>query len=174
MGRIVYLIGFMGSGKSTAGKKLASSLGWDFIDLDKKIEEAAGQRISMIFSEKGEDFFRMMESDVLKSLHSCNDTVVSAGGGTPCYGDNMDHMSETGVTVYLKMTPVQLRSRLAGSQQERPLIKGLDYEALLEFIKMRLSSREEWYSRAEFIIDGFDPDIKTLRKLILDRFIQGE
>jgi len=168
--KIVYLIGFMGSGKSTAGKKLASSLGWEFVDLDKKIEEITQLTIQEIFAEKGEDYFRNLESEMLQSLNSQSDTVVSAGGGTPCFGDNMDFMLDTGVTIYLKLTPGQLRSRLAGSKQERPLLKGLDDEAILEFIKERLSLREKWYSRAEFIVDGFDPDIKYLQNLIKARF----
>lgn len=166
---IVYLIGFMGSGKSTAGKKLASSLGWAFVDLDKEIEEAAGSSIPEIFAEKGEDYFRNLESEMLRKLQSIGDTVISSGGGTPCFGTNMDFMLETGVTIYLKLTPGQLRSRLAGSQQERPLLKGLDNEGLLEFIKEKLAYREKWYSRAEFIVDGFDPDIKYLQMIIKGR-----
>ena len=166
---IVYLIGFMGSGKSTAGKKLASSLGWAFVDLDKKIEETTGKKISEIFAEKGEAWFREFETEMLNTLQSFNNTVISAGGGTPCHGANMDYMLETGVTVYLKLTPGQLKSRLTGSQQERPLLKGLYDAELLEFIREKLSLREKWYSRAEYIVDGFDPDIKWLQNLILDR-----
>ena len=159
----------MGSGKSTAGKKLASSLGWAFVDLDKKIEETTGKKISEIFAEKGEAWFREFETEMLNTLQSFNNTVISAGGGTPCHGANMDYMLETGVTVYLKLTPGQLKSRLTGSQQERPLLKGLNDAELLEFIREKLSLREKWYSRAEYIVDGFDPDIKWLQNLILDR-----
>jgi shikimate kinase len=166
---IVYLIGFMGSGKSTAGKKLASSLGWTFVDLDKAIEEVEGSTIPEIFAEKGEDHFRQLESEMLRKLQLKQNTVISAGGGTPCFGDNIDFMLETGVTIYLKLTPGQLRSRLAGAQQERPLLKGLDSEGMLEFIREKLGSREKWYTRAEFIVDGFDPDIKYLQKIILGR-----
>jgi shikimate kinase len=166
---IVYLIGFMGSGKSTAGKKLASSLGWSFVDLDKKIEETTGKTIAEIFSERGEEYFRKVESEMLKTLVSGDNTVISAGGGTPCHGNNMEFMSETGVTIYLKLTPGQLKSRLAGSHQERPLLKGLNEEEMLEFIKEKLAFREKWYSRAEIIADGFDPDIKYLQKIIKER-----
>lgn len=168
-GHIVYLIGFMGSGKSTAGRKLASALGWSFIDLDKKIEEITGKTIPEIFAERGEDHFRKVESEMLRNLQSCGNTVISAGGGTACYCDNMDHMLATGVTVYLKLTPGQLKSRLSGSQENRPLLRGLNDEAMLEFIREKLASREEWYNRAEIIIDGFDPDIKYLQKLIKDK-----
>ncbi|MCJ7616788.1 MAG: shikimate kinase, partial [Desulfobacterales bacterium] len=121
---IVYIIGFMGSGKSTAGKKLASHLGWSFIDLDRRIEEHTGKSIPELFSKYGEDYFRDVEANVLKRLKSQTNTIISAGGGTPCHGDNMDFMLETGLTVYLKLTSVQLKYRLSESKGERPLIKG--------------------------------------------------
>jgi shikimate kinase len=169
LSHIVYMIGFMGSGKSTAGKKLASGLGWSFIDLDKKIEETTGKSIPVIFAENGEAYFRNAESELLKSLQSHGDTVISSGGGTPCHSNNMDFMLASGVTVYLKLNPAQLKSRLAGSQDSRPLLRGLNDEAMLEFIKEKLAIREEWYNRAEIIIDGFDPDIKYLQNLIKKR-----
>ena len=112
----------MGSGKSTAGKKLAASLGWAFVDLDKKIEQSTGKTIKEIFAESGEAHFRELEAEMLKTMQTYNNTVISAGGGTPCHGNNMDFMLESGVTVYLKLTPGQLKSRLAGSLQERPLL----------------------------------------------------
>ena len=123
--QIVYIIGFMGSGKSTAGKKLASLLGWSFIDLDKKIEEHTGKTIPEIFSQHGENYFRNVEAEVLRSLESQTKTVISTGGGTPCHGDNMDFMLETGLTLYLKLTSDQLKSRLSESKGERPLLKKL-------------------------------------------------
>ena len=119
---IIYIIGFMGSGKTTAGKKLASLLGWSFIDLDKRIEEYTGKTIPEIFSQNGEDYFRIIETQLLRNLKSCTKTVISTGGGTPCYIDNMDFMIETGLTIYLKLTPAELKSRLSQSKGERPLI----------------------------------------------------
>ena len=107
--RVVYIIGFMGCGKSTAGKKLASVLNWSFIDLDRKIEAHAGMTIPEIFSKHGESFFREVESEVLRSFQTLSEVVISTGGGTPCHGDNMDFMTETGLTLYLKMTPGQLK-----------------------------------------------------------------
>ena len=120
---IIYILGFMGSGKSTSGKKLASLLGWSFIDLDKRIEEHTGLTIPEIFSRYGETFFRNVETEILRSLKSHVNTVISTGGGTPCHDDNMDYMLETGLTIYLKLTPDQLKNRLSGSKGERPLIK---------------------------------------------------
>jgi shikimate kinase len=163
---LVYIIGFMGSGKSTAGKKLASSMGWNFIDLDRKIEERAGKTIPQIFSQDGEDHFREIESNVLRSMKSLADTVISTGGGTPCHGNNLDFMLETGLTVYLKMTPVQLASRLLGSTGERPLIKNIPDDQLLSFIEKKLEVREKWYNRANIIIEGINLDINLLHSLI--------
>ena len=164
--RKVYIIGFMGSGKTTAGKKLAGALGWSFLDLDKKIEDKTGKSIPEIFSEHGEDYFREVESEILKNLECETDTVVSTGGGTPCYADNMDFMSITGLTVYLKLTPLQLRSRLSESKGERPLIKDLGKEELLAFIEEKLHLREPWYNRAEINIEGIDIDIKNLSSIV--------
>ena len=164
--RLVYIIGFMGSGKSTAGRKLASLLGWSFIDLDIRIEEYTGKTIPEIFSQNGEDYFRNIESKILKSLISQTNTVISTGGGSPCYADNMDHMVNTGLTIYLKMTPGQLKSRLSGSTGERPLIKEINNEDLLGFIEEKLASREKWYNRAEIIVEVIDLDISSLHSLV--------
>lgn len=161
MNNIIYIIGFMGSGKSTVGRKLASHLNWSFIDLDKKIEEIAGQTIPEIFSQHGEEYFRSVESKTLKSLGSETNTVISTGGGSPCYADNMDHMIESGLTIYLKMTPLQLMKRLIDAKGERPLIKGLKDESLLSFIKEKLAIREKCYERASLIIEGSNLNINA-------------
>jgi shikimate kinase len=158
----IFLIGFMGSGKSTTGKKLASHLKWTFIDLDEKIENITGMKIRDIFSEKGEAFFRRTESEALQGMASESNVVISTGGGTPCFGDNMDFMLRTGLTVYLRMTPARLKSRLADSSDHRPLLKDIGKEDLEEYIAGKLSEREKWYSRAEIIIDGFNTDFSML------------
>jgi shikimate kinase len=161
-GRRIYIIGFMGSGKTTAGKKLASLLGWSFIDLDKRIEEYAGKTIPEIFSQSGEDYFRIIETQLLRNLKMCTKTVISTGGGTPCYIDNMDYMIETGLTIYLKLTPAELKSRLSQSKGKRPLIKDLDQNELTSFIKEKLAVREKWYERSDITMDGIDLDINLL------------
>lgn len=160
---ILYIIGFMGSGKTTAGKRLASLLGWTFVDLDKKIEEHTGLKVPDIFSRYGEDHFRRVEAEVLRSLVTDSDTVISTGGGTPCYEDNMEFMLGTGLTIYLKLTPGQLMNRLSGSSDERPLIKNLTGEKLLNFIGEKLILREKFYEKSELVIDGFDLDISRLK-----------
>ena len=159
----------MGSGKSTVGKKLASRLNWSFIDLDDKIELKTGIKIAEIFAGKGESFFRAMESDVLRSLATEADTVISTGGGTPCFGENMDYMLESGLTIYLKMTPAQLKTRLLKSSHERPLIKNIRIEDLQGFIEKKLGEREKWYSRAEIAFDRFNSDISDLLALVRNR-----
>jgi shikimate kinase len=164
--KLIYIIGFMGSGKSTAGKKLASALEWTFIDLDRKIEERAGKTIPQIFSQDGEDHFRTIEADVLKSMESLSETVVSTGGGTPCHGDNMDFMLGTGITIYLKMTAAHLTQRLLNSSGERPLLKNVPDDKLIFFIEEKLAYREKWYSRANITIEGTDIDINLLCTLI--------
>lgn len=164
--QIIYIVGFMGSGKTTAGKKLASLLGWSFVDLDKKIEEHEGKSIPEIFSQNGEDYFRTIESYLLRNLKTNSDTVISTGGGTPCYSDNMDFMLENGLTVYLRLTPGELKSRLSESKGERPLIKDLDQKELLSFIEQRLSDREKWYERCDITIKGINLDINLLCSIV--------
>lgn len=168
--RIIYLIGFMGSGKTTTGKKLASRLKWSFTDLDKKIEEYSEKSIPEIFSLKGEAFFRTVESEVLKDLASQKNIVISTGGGSPCYLGNMDHMLRTGLTIYLKMNPLQLASRLMNSKGDRPLIKDLNREELLMYIGQKLAEREKWYKQAEIITEGADLDISMLINTIKSKF----
>jgi len=168
-GRRVYIIGFMGSGKSTVGKRLASNLGWKFLDLDKQIEHKAGQLIKNIFSSFGEDYFRRIEAETLLNLKIMEDTVISTGGGTPCFGKNMDFMMTSGLVVYLKMTPGQLKSRLEGLTTDRPLIHNLTPQELLKYISDKLSEREEYYLKAPLIVDGKNLDIRTLSYMISDR-----
>jgi shikimate kinase len=160
--RRVYVIGFMGSGKSTASKKLAAALGWQFIDLDREIELKAGKSIKEIFSNSGETYFRELEEKTLLNLKSGSDSIISTGGGTPCYGENMDFMIRTGLVVYLRMTPSQLMSRLEGEAASRPLIKDLKKTDLLQYISDKLAEREKYYLRATIKVDGLNLDIKAL------------
>jgi shikimate kinase len=163
---IIYIIGFMGSGKTTAGKKIASLLGWKFIDLDKKVEEHTGKTIPEIFSEHGETYFRDIETRLLRNLNTCTDTIVSTGGGTPCYNNNMDYMVETGLTLYLKLSVGQLISRLSASKGERPLIKDLDPAELRSFIGEKLAEREKCYSRSEITAEGIDLDMSMILTVV--------
>lgn len=163
---IIYIIGFMGSGKTTIGSKLALQLNWSFVDLDKKIEENAGKTIAEIFAQNGEEYFREIETKVLENLRSVRNTIISTGGGTPCHDENMEFMLGNGLTVYLKLTPGELETRLSESRGGRPLIMDLDKENLKVFIEKKLADREKWYDRSEIIIGGINPDIDQIVNLV--------
>jgi len=167
---IVYLLGFMGSGKSTAGKKLAGALGYKFFDLDDLIERERGISISEIFRTEGETSFRSTEADILRNTGNMTDTVISCGGGTPCFNDNIDYMNNSGVTVYLEMTPGQLSARLSGSAGVRPLVSGMEGDDLLNYISKTLSEREKYYKKAIITVKGFNLDISGLVKSVQKRF----
>ena len=160
--QVVYMLGFMGSGKTTAGKKLAASLKWKFIDLDKKIEEKTGLTVGELFATKGEEYFRDIEAAVLRELTFDSNCVVAVGGGTPCFRDNMDYMLANGYTIYLKLTPAQLAARLKTVSGSRPLLKNIPEEELPDFIEKKLAERSRWYEKSHLIVDGFDVDINIV------------
>jgi shikimate kinase len=157
----------MGSGKSTAGKKLASLLDYTFIDLDNMIENETDHTIAEWFSA-GESKFREIESMVLRQTDDFKNSVISTGGGTPCFHDNMQWMNENGVTVYIKMSTGGLFHRLIYSKTTRPLLAGKTDVELMEFITESLKEREFFYSQAHYTFKGENLDVKelleTLRK----------
>ncbi len=165
---IIYLIGFMGSGKTTAGRRIASSLGWSFVDLDQKITEKAGMTIPGIFSTKGEEFFRLLEEEELKATALLKNVVVSTGGGAPCHADNMEFMNNNGVTIYLHLSPEALASRLRRSPGDRPLIKNIPEPDLPEYIRTTLRKRDLFYKKAAIIADGISLEVSTLIKAVND------
>jgi shikimate kinase len=150
----IYLIGFMGSGKSSTGRKIAASLCWTFADTDKLVEEQEGASVPDIFAQKGEEYFRMAESRALKTVSGKSRTVVACGGGTPCSSDNIEIMRSTGVTVYLKLPVEALTSRLRKSRTVRPLLQGAGEEELTARVQELLARRTEWYEMADLILDG--------------------
>ncbi len=149
----IYLIGFMGCGKSTWGKKLAEKLDYNFIDLDKRIESIEGGTVAEVFKTKGEDYFRKLEADVLHSTVLEKNAVISCGGGTPCYYDNMEWMRNRGKTVYLNLSPENLFGRLRTRKEKRPLIANFDDNQLRDSIFQKLSEREAFYLQADIKID---------------------
>ena len=130
----IFLIGYMGAGKTTLGAALAKATGMSFIDLDLFIEQRFRKSISQIFAEKGEEEFRRIEQRMLHEVAEFEDVVISAGGGTPCFFDNMEYMNRQGMTVYLKATPEILRAHLRMGKQKRPLIAQKNDEELDAFI----------------------------------------
>jgi len=149
----IFLIGYMGAGKTTVGKLLAKKINYSFIDVDCFIENRYRQTIAEIFEEKGEAGFREIEHRVLEEIISYEKVVVSTGGGLPCFFDNMELMNQAGITIYLKENSNELVKRLISKNQKRPLIKGKAPEELQTFIETSLKEREPFYNQARFIID---------------------
>lgn len=152
----------MGSGKSTLGKQLANYLHFDFYDLDKYVEENTKKSIHSIFENEGEESFRNYETAALKQIidKSCN-AVISTGGGTPCFNDNILIMLEKGTVIYLKQNPKILAYRLANSHIIRPLIKSMNQDKLERWIQNKIIEREKYYNKAHIILnaDNIQPPI---------------
>ncbi len=163
----VYLIGFMGSGKSTMGRWVADAMeDWTFLDLDHFIEHKYHKTISQIFEESGEDGFREMEAKCLREVSDFDKVIIGAGGGTPCFFNNMEVMNATGLTIYLKLSPQVLNDRLCSSKSQRPLVANKNGEELLDYIAEKLSERESFYTKAKVIADGTVWEVQDFVDLI--------
>ena len=143
----------MGAGKTTIGKALSKELGIIFYDLDWYIENRMRKTVSKIFAERGEEGFRKIEYNMLHEVAEFEDVIISCGGGTPCFFDNMDYLNQQGQVVYLKAEPEVLYKHLLMAKVERPLIKGKSQEELLTFISEQLARREPFYSKARYTLD---------------------
>ncbi|HET9057983.1 MAG TPA: shikimate kinase [Chitinophagaceae bacterium] len=143
-----FLVGFMGTGKSYWGKLWAKASGISYYDLDEEIEKAEGKTITDIFKENGEGYFRKKEKQVLSSFFKKDNFILSCGGGTPCFFNNMKKMNQKGVTIYLKTGIDELVKRLSAEKQIRPLIGNVEDDLLKDFILQRLKEREPFYSKA--------------------------
>lgn len=152
--RPIFLIGYMGSGKTTLGRALGRRLGLQFIDLDLYIESRYMRTISQLFAERGEDKFRSIEREMLHEVAEMEDVVVACGGGTPCYYDNIDYMNRCGTTVFLSASEDRLFARLSINRNKRPLIKDLDNQSLRIFIRENLALRMPHYSKASHSFCG--------------------
>ena len=152
MKRII-LIGYMGAGKTTIGKALASNLGLMFYDLDWYIETRMHRTVAEIFEERGEEGFREIEHNMLHEVAEFENVVISCGGGTPCFYDNMEYMNRQGTTLYLKASPEVLAAHLRMGKSVRPLILGKNDEELRQFIIESLERREPYYSMAKYTLD---------------------
>lgn len=159
----IYLIGFMGCGKSTGGKKLSARMNLPLFDIDKIIEASYGLTVSELFAAKGEEHFRKIERDSLHDTLIQRSAIISCGGGTPCYYDNMGWMKENGVTVYLKCSPGFLFSRLHLKKAKRPLIANMDDAELQTYILDKLQQREVYYNKADIIFSPEDTDYDVLQ-----------
>lgn len=147
----IYLIGYMGVGKTTVGKKLARLLDISFIDLDRFIESKYHKTVAELFAERGETEFRLIEQKSLGEVSEIENVVISTGGGAPCFFDNMEWMNRTGITVYIQATPEELAARLRASKTVRPLVAGKPHHELIPFITNHLSEREKFYNQAKIV-----------------------
>lgn len=169
----IYLIGYMGCGKSTLGKAIASKRQLNFIDFDTYLEEREGQSIKSLFQEKGEIYFRKQESIYLSELlGNTENAIVSLGGGTPCYGDAMQRIKEApGTSVYINVPVAELTRRLWKERNHRPVLKHQDTpEKLEEFVRKHLFERSYYYHQADHILktEGQTPEesIQALEALL--------
>lgn len=158
----IYLIGYMGSGKSALGRQLAALLGTDFLDLDDLFEERYHLSIYDFFEKYGEDNFRKIESELLFGTSDIENVVISTGGGTPCFFDNMDFIVGHGISVYLRMTSRELAGRLMHVRRKRPLLKNLEPDKFEEWITEQLRVREVFYMKASHLYYPQKEDITEL------------
>lgn len=152
---LIFLIGFMGCGKSRMGRKLSAKMNLHMEDMDKVIEEKVGMSVPEFFEKNGEEAFRKLENEYLINLDPNQDLIVSTGGGVPCFFDNMDIMNEKGITIFLNSPIEKILERVKRNPQKRPLLKPLFDKPEEEFdavIKERLKARMPFYSRADFMI----------------------
>ncbi len=157
----IFLIGYMASGKTTIGKKLANHLNLEFIDLDHYIESKEKSTVTEIFKSGGEALFRGLEMKYLKAILARDrNYLLSTGGGTPCFYDNMKLMNETGITVYLKMDAKSITFRLVNSKGNRPIVSQIGEEELEEFITQQMEERKFYYQDAKITVNalGFNKD----------------
>lgn len=152
MHRII-LVGYMGSGKTTVGKALSKETGMMFYDLDWYIESRMRKSVSQLFAERGEEGFRKIEYNMLHEVAEFEDVIISCGGGTPCFFDNMDYLNQQGDVVYLKATPETLYKHLLMAKVERPLLKGKSPEELIAYITEHLKERAPFYEKARHVLD---------------------
>lgn len=167
----IFLIGYMGAGKTTLGRSLAEELGLQFVDLDHYIEARQHKTVKEIFSEIGEDGFRQIERSSLVEVSQFENVVISLGGGTPCFFDNMDVVNQTGISVYLKPSEEVLLMRLIKGKHKRPLLANKSDDEILQVIREQLSWREPYYLKASIVFEASHLENKadigiSARKLI--------
>lgn len=167
MKRII-IIGYMGSGKTTVGHALSQDLNLPFYDLDWYIESRMHSTVKDIFDTKGEEGFRRIEHNMLHEVAEFEDVIISCGGGTPCFFDNMDYLNQQGETVFLKCTPDVLYQHLKIGKTVRPLLLNKTPEEVREFINVQLKEREPFYNKAKHIIDVTVMDNREKIKITVD------
>lgn len=158
----IYLVGYMGAGKTTTARRLAQRLGWEVADTDAMFEEKYKISVCDFFNKYDEDLYRKLESEVLKSTESMENVVVSTGGGTACYFDNMDWMNRHGLTVFMRISSTAAVDRVLHSRHKRPLAEGKSEAELMEFVNQHYASRLPFYEQAQITVKSEDLDLDDL------------
>lgn len=169
--RNIILLGYMGAGKTSVGKVLASRLGLDFYDLDLYIEERFRRKVADIFAERGETGFREIEHNMLHEVAEFEDIVLSLGGGTPCFFDNMDYLNDKGITVFMNASPETIVRHLKISHTVRPLLQQKQGQELLNHIATHLKERLPYYNKAQYEINVDCLDSFNKIDLLVDKIV---
>ncbi|MBI5220156.1 MAG: shikimate kinase [Bacteroidia bacterium] len=167
----IFLTGFMGCGKTSAGKILSKKINIPFIDLDQYIENTTNLSVSRIFLQQGESRFRETERSVLEKIISIENGIIATGGGTPCYQNNMELMNTAGTTIYIKRSISFLLEKLAEDNKNRPLLKGKTKPQILNYINEILPAREPYYLMSKIIIDTEESNAEKIAGLIYQQFL---
>lgn len=162
----LFLVGYMGCGKTTIGRFVARDMKWKFIDMDAYFEAKHSCTISEYFAKHGEDGFRKAEREVVAELATAENAVIACGGGAPCFFDNMRTMNAAGATIYINVAPEELANRLKSAKANRPLLAQKTDEELLAHITTQLSEREKFYRQAHMIVDGVALPMQAYRTLV--------
>ena len=162
----IFLVGFMGAGKTTLAKKLAKKLAYTWLDTDQEIEKKEGMKVSEIFEVRGEAYFRALEKQLVDELTPSKNEIIATGGGLPCFNNLMENLNQLGTTIYLERTPKELFQRVKQATNSRPLIAHKTDEELLEYIESTMEKRREIYLKSKIIADRFSQTPEKLIELI--------
>ena len=162
----IYLVGYMGAGKTTAAKRLASRLGWEVVDTDALFEEKYRISVDDFFQKYDEPLYRKLESEILKSTEGRDNIVISTGGGTACYFDNMEWMNQHGLTVFMQISPKAAVDRVLHSHHKRPLVRGKSEKELMEFVSQHYAARLPFYEQAKITVKSENFDLEALMERI--------
>lgn len=163
---LIFIIGYMGAGKTTLGKMIADRLHHRFLDLDEMIEISTGYNVNTMFEKFGEQAFRQRERDILFSHLDDIDTVIATGGGTPCFWNNMERMNQSGITIFIDTPYETIKERLAGKFQNRPLFRDIPQENLSEFILKHMAARRVFYEASAIVVKSENIDMEDLSRRI--------
>lgn len=169
----LFLIGYMASGKTTFGRALARKIGFRHIDLDFYIEQRFHSTVRDIFANKGESEFRRIESAMLREVGEMSDVVISCGGGTPCFGDNMDYMKSRGLTICLQASEDVIADRIIQAGNKRPLMAGKSKDEIIATLRQHMEVRKPFYDKASVIISGDRLDNKSQIDDTVNDFIKN-